>query len=180
MNNKKIKLGGYRKDYINWEQFFMGIAKLAAGRSKDPSTQVGACIVSEDNRILSIGYNGAPNNYPDDKFPWERNGDTIETKYAYVCHAESNAICNYLGSRKDFKGARIFVDLFPCNECAKNIIQSGIKEVIYLSDKYADTSETIVAKHLFDACGVKYRKLGEENMVVLKVPIMPDEKPEIL
>ena len=125
-----------RSNYISWDEYFMAIAKLSAMRSKDPSTQVGACIVGADNRILSIGYNGTPNGFNDDEFPWNREGDNLNTKYPYVCHAEMNAILNYRGSRKDLEGAKIYVDLFPCNECAKMIIQSGIKEVIYLSDKY--------------------------------------------
>lgn len=158
-----------RTDYLNWDTYFMAIAKLSAKRSKDPNTQVGACIVGNDNRILSIGYNGAPNGYHDDEFPWERNGDPLETKYLYVVHAERNAILNYRGNRKDFENAKIYVDLFPCNECAKEIIQSGIKEVIYLSDKYASTNETIASKKLFDACGVKYRQLEESNCQKIEI-----------
>lgn len=152
-----------RENYLNWDEYFMAIAKLSAMRSKDPSTQVGACIVSDNNRILSIGYNGAPNGYHDDNFPWAREGKTLETKYMYVVHAERNAILNYRGSRKDLEGATIYVDLFPCNECAKEIIQSGIKEVIYLSDKYKDTNEVIASKKLFDTCKVTYRKLENIN-----------------
>ena len=148
-----------RKDYLSWDEYFMSIAKLTAGRSKDPNTQVGACIVSKDNRVLSTGYNGAPNQYADDIFPWEREGSPLETKYLFVCHAEANAIDNYRGYKKEFEGARIYVDLFPCNECAKKIIQNGIKEVIYLSDKYADTDSTKASKMLFDTCGVAYRKM---------------------
>ena len=155
-------LGNKRKDYLKWDEYFMAIAMLSAKRSKDPNTQVGACIVGSDNRILSIGYNGAPNGYADDKFPWERVGDPLDTKYLYVVHAERNAILNYRGNRKDFEGAKIYVDLFPCNECAKEIIQAGIKEVIYLSDKYATTNETIASKRLFDSCGVTYRQLPKE------------------
>ena len=128
-----------RTNYLNWDEYFMAVARLSAMRSKDPSTQVGACIVGEKNRILSIGYNGAPNGFDDDIFPWAREGDNLNTKYMYVCHAEMNAILNYRGSRKDLENAKIYVDLFPCNECAKIIIQSGIKEIIYLSDKYANT-----------------------------------------
>ena len=128
-----------RNDYLSWDEYFMSIAKITAGRSKDPNTQVGACIVSKDNRILSTGYNGAPNNFDDDKFPWDREGNPLETKYMYVCHAEANAIDNFRGYKKEFENSRIYVDLFPCNECAKKIIQNGIKEVIYLSDKYKDT-----------------------------------------
>ena len=148
-----------RKEYLNWDQYFMGIAKLSAMRSKDPSTQVGACIVGDDNRILSIGYNGTPNGYDDKMFPWDREGNPLETKYFYVCHAEMNAILNYRGNRKELENAKVYVDLFPCNECAKIIIQSGIKEVIYLSDKYANTDSTIASKRLFDACGVKYKPI---------------------
>lgn len=145
-----------RKDYLTWDEFFIGVALLAAKRSKDPNTQVGACIVSSDNRILSVGYNGTPNGYEDKYFPWDREGDELNTKYLYVVHAERNAILNYRGSNKDLEGAKIYVDLFPCNECAKEIIQSGIKEVYYLEDKYANTNSVIASKKLFDACGVKY------------------------
>ncbi len=152
-----------RNNYLSWDEYFMAIAKLSAMRSKDPSTQVGACIVSDNNRILSIGYNGAPNGYHDDNFPWDREGKPLETKYMYVVHAERNAILNYRGSRKDLEGARIYVDLFPCNECAKEIIQSGITKVIYLSDKYKDQDNVIASKKLFDACGVTYQKLNITN-----------------
>ena len=152
-----------RLDYLDWDTYFMAVAKLSAKRSKDPSTQVGACIVSEDNRILSIGYNGTPNGFDDDVFPWDREGHPLETKYLYVVHAERNAILNYRGHRRDFINAKIYVDLFPCNECAKEIIQSGIKEVIYLSDKYSNTDEVIASKRLFDACGINYRALDEEK-----------------
>ena len=148
-----------REDYLNWEEYFMAVAKLTAMRSKDPNTQVGACIVGTDNRILSVGYNGAPNGFDDDKFPWAREGNPLDTKYLYVCHAERNAILNFKGSRRDLENAVIYVDLFPCNECAKEIIQSGIKEVVYLSDKYAETEGTIASKRMLDECNVKYRKL---------------------
>lgn len=148
-----------RKDYLSWDEYFMAVAKLSAMRSKDPHTQVGACIVSNDNRILSIGYNGAPNGFNDEKFPWGREGNPLETKYLYVVHAERNAILNYRGSRKDLENSKIYMDLFPCNECAKEIIQAGIKEVVYLSDKYADTDETIASKKLLDSCNVQYRKI---------------------
>ena len=154
------KINKQRKDYLSWDEYFMGIAKLSAMRSKDPNTQVGACIVGADNRILSIGYNGSPNGFDDSFFPWDREGEALNTKYLYVCHAEMNAILNYRGSRKDLESAKIYVDLFPCNECAKIIIQSGIKEVIYLSDKYANTDGVIASKRLFDTCGVKYRPIS--------------------
>lgn len=149
----------HRTDYLSWDEYFMGIAKLSALRSKDPSTQVGACIVSSDNRILSIGYNGAPNGFHDEDFPWDREGEALETKYLYVCHAELNAILNFRGHKRDFEGAKIYVALFPCNECAKAIIQAGIKEVVYLSDKYHNDINFIASRRLFDSCGVTYRKL---------------------
>lgn len=168
---KNRMINKQREDYISWDEYFMAISKLSAMRSKDPNTQVGACIVSEDNRLLSIGYNGAPNGYKDYRFPWDRVGENLKTKYPFVVHAERNAILNYRGSRQDFMGARIYVDLFPCNECAKEIIQAGISEVIYLSDKYADTESTIASKMLLDECGVKYRQLGEEYRKVLTIDL---------
>ena len=132
----------------------MGVAKLAALRSKDPNTQVGSCIVSEDNNILSMGYNGFPKGCSDDEFPWEREGDELGTKYPYVTHSELNAILNYRGG--SLVGAKIYVSLFPCNECAKAIIQSGIRTVVYASDKYSDTPATKASKKMFDAAGVRY------------------------
>jgi len=161
--NCKKSINKPRKDYLGWDEYFMEIAKLSARRSKDPNTQVGACIVSNDNRILSIGYNGAPNGFPDDCMPWEREGENLYTKYYYVCHAEMNAILNYRGSKKELEQAKIYVDLFPCNECAKLIIQSGIKEVIYLSDKYDGTETNTASKMLFETCKVKYRQLNENK-----------------
>ena len=158
-----------RENYLTWDEYFMAIDKLSAMRSKDPSTQVGACIVSDDNRILSIGYNGAPNGFNDDEFPWEREGENLNTKYPYVCHAEMNAILNYRGYRKEFENARIYVDLFPCNECAKIIIQSGIKEVIYLSDKYKDSENNIASRKLFDCCGVSYKQLNLEKQINIEI-----------
>ena len=132
----------------------MGVSLLSAMRSKDPNTQVGACIVSNDNKIMSVGYNGFPRGCSDDEFPWERNGEkSNDTKYPFVCHAELNAILNAGG--RSLSGSRIFVALFPCNECAKAIIQSGIKEVIYISDKYADSDDTIASKKMLNAAGVK-------------------------
>ncbi len=160
-----------RKGYLTWDEYFMAIAKLSAMRSKDPSTQVGACIVSDDNRILSIGYNGAPNGFSDEKFPWAREGKKLETKYPYVCHSELNAIVNYRGNKKDLENAKIYVDLFPCNECAKIIIQSGIKEIIYLSNKYAKEEEWIAARRLFDECGVKYTKIELEQEKEIKIDL---------
>ena len=156
-------INNQRKEYLSWDEYFMGVAKLSALRSKDPSTQVGACIVGADNRILSIGYNGTPNGFPDSDFPWDREGDALNTKYFYVCHAELNAILNFRGNRRDLEGARIYVALFPCNECAKAIIQCGIKEVVYLSDKYNGTEGNIASKRLFDKCGVTYRMVDAKN-----------------
>ena len=147
-----------REDYISWDEYFMGIAMLSARRSKDPNTQVGACIVSGNNKIMSVGYNGFPQGCSDDCFPWERTGDEYETKYPYVCHAELNAILNNGGS--SLSGCKIYVALFPCNECAKAIIQSGIKEVIYLSDKYHDTPSTKASRRMLEAAGVKLTKLN--------------------
>ncbi|MBR3867597.1 MAG: dCMP deaminase family protein [Butyricicoccus sp.] len=145
-----------RTDYISWDEYFMGIAVLAAKRSKDPNTQVGACIVSEDNVILSTGYNGFPYGCSDDIFPWAREGE--DTKYPYVVHAELNAILNARG--RSLAGSRIYVALFPCNECAKAIIQSGIREVIYLSDKYSQTPGTLASKRMLRAAGVSMRRLS--------------------
>lgn len=146
-----------RKDYISWDEYFMGISLLSALRSKDSNTQVGACIVSDENKILSVGYNGMPIGCSDDEMPWEREGDFLDTKYPFVCHAELNAILNR--SAGSLKNAKIYVSLFPCNECAKAIIQSGIKEVLYLYDKYADSPATIASKRMLEAAGVKYTRL---------------------
>lgn len=143
-----------RQDYISWDEYFMGIAQLSRLRSKDPNTQVGACIVSEQNKILSMGYNGLPLGCSDDEFPWERQGEYHHTKYAYVAHAELNAILNYRGG--SLEGSKLYVTLFPCNECAKAIIQCGIKKVVYACDKYESTPENTASKRLFDAAGVEY------------------------
>lgn len=145
-----------RKEYINWDEYFMGIALLSGERSKDPNSQVGACIVSQDNKILSMGYNGFPIGCSDEDISWEREGDTLDTKYPYVCHAELNAILNYTGT--SLKGSKVYVALFPCNECAKAIIQSGIKEIIYMDDKYKDTDSVKASKRMLDMCHVKYTK----------------------
>lgn len=144
-----------RKDYISWDEYFMGIAMLAAKRSKDPNTQVGACIVSQDNIIISTGYNGMPKGCSDDEYPWDREG--AETKYPFVVHAELNAILNANG--RDLRGSRIYVALFPCNECAKAIIQSGVREICYLSDKYADSPTTRASKRMLTAAGVTLTRL---------------------
>lgn len=153
-----------REDYIGWDTYFMGIALLSAERSKDPSTQVGACIVSQEHKILSMGYNGMPTGVSDDDIPWGREGQPLETKYSYVCHAELNAILNCPTS---LKGSTIYVALFPCNECAKAIVQSGITKVIYKEDKYADTSAVIASKKIFDMCGVTYELYKPEGKRIM-------------
>jgi len=146
-----------RKDYISWDEYFMGVALLSGLRSKDPSTQVGACIVNSQNKIVGAGYNGLPMGCSDEDFPWEKTGDFLQTKYPYVCHAELNAILNNIGM--DLTGCRIYTALFPCNECSKAIIQAGIKEVIYLSDKYDGTNVSIASKRMLDTAMVSYRKV---------------------
>ena len=154
-----------RDDYISWDEYFMGIALLSAKRSKDPNTQVGACIVNDKNRIMSVGYNGFPQGCDDDLFPWARDGGVLDTKYAFVCHAELNAILNYRGSGLD--GTKLYVSLFPCNECAKAIIQSGIKEVVYLSDKYNGTATDTASKKMLNAAGVKLTKLDCDGIKIV-------------
>ena len=155
-----------REDYINWDEYFMGIAMLAAKRSKDPNTQVGACIVSQDNIIISTGYNGMPKGCSDDEYPWERDGD--QTKYPYVVHAELNAVLNANG--RDLRGSKLYVALFPCNECAKAIIQSGISEVVYYGDKYHDSDSSVAARFMFKKAGVRltaYTPSGRKELLEL-------------
>ena len=146
-----------RQDYISWDEYFMGIALLTAQRSKDNSSQVGACIVSRENKILSLGYNGMPIGCLDDEMPWGREGTPLETKYMYVCHAELNAILNHASGTGSLRGARVYTTLFPCNECAKAMIQSGIREVIYYEDKYPGSDSVIASKRMFDMVGVTYK-----------------------
>ena len=151
-----------RSDYISWDEYFMGIALFSAQRSKDNSTQVGACIVNDEKKIISVGYNGMPIGCCDDDMPWERTGDNpLDTKYPFVCHAELNAILNSnVGS---LKGATLYVTLYPCNECAKAIIQSGIPDLFYMCDKYSDSDSVLASKRMFDAAGVKshqYKRTG--------------------
>lgn len=159
-----------RDDYLSWDEYFMGIAVLSAKRSKDPSTQVGACIVDEHNKIVGIGYNGFPIGCSDNHLPWDRKADNVnDTKYPYVVHAEVNAILN---STKKLYGARIYVALFPCNECAKVIIQSGIREVVYMSDKYKDTDSVKAAKRMFDLAGLSYRQLSlKDKSITLNLEV---------
>ena len=158
-----------RKDYLKWDEYFMGLAVMASLRSKDPNTQVGCCLVDDDNRILSLGYNGFPIGCNDDEFPWDREAkSSYDTKYNYVCHAELNAILNYKGT--SLKGAKAYVNQFPCNECAKAIIQSGIKTIIYLDDKYAVTDGVKSSKRMFNAAGVKFKKFKSPNKeIVIKI-----------
>lgn len=144
-----------RTDYLSWDEYFMSIAMLSAMRSKDPSTQVGACIVNSEKRILSMGYNGMPKHCSDDEFPWDRDGSPLSSKYLFVCHAELNAILNC--NSGNVKGCTVYSTLFPCNECAKAIIQSGIAEVVYMSDKYSESDSVLASKRMFDTAGVKYR-----------------------
>ena len=153
-----------RTDYLSWDQYFMGVALLSAQRSKDDHTQVGACLVNDQNKILSVGYNGMPTGCHDDDMPGEREGEPLDTKYFYVCHAELNAILNYGGG--SLYGARVYVTLFPCNEWAKAIIQSGMKEVIYMQDKYADDDMTVASKKMFDMAGVKYRQFEPKDQII--------------
>lgn len=157
-----------RKDYISWDEYFMGIAKLSAQRSKDPNTQVGACIVDSFHHIISLGYNGSPQDYPDDLIPWDkREGNQYQTKYVYVCHSEFNAILN---SPVSVRGMTLYVTLFPCHDCAKAIVQAGIKEVVYEDDKYNGTDSNMISKQILDTCQVTYRKYeptGKEVIVKL-------------
>lgn len=154
-----------RADYLSWDEYFMGIALLSSMRSKDPSTQVGACIVGPDKRIRSMGYNGMPSCCSDDSYPWER-ADGLDSKYLYVCHAELNAILNC--NSGTVRGCTVYTTLFPCNECAKAIIQSGISEVVYLSDKYAETDSVRASKRMFDTAGVTYRaySISDKNIAL--------------
>lgn len=159
---------GKREDYISWDEYFMGVAHLSGLRSKDPNTQVGACIVSNDNKIMSMGYNGFPNGCSDELFPWEREGEELETKYPFVTHSELNAILNYRGG--SLEGTKLYVSLFPCNECAKAIIQAGIKTVVYDSDKYCGTTSNMASKRMFAAAGVTcipYSRTGRQIHILV-------------
>ncbi|MDO4941817.1 MAG: dCMP deaminase family protein [Lachnospiraceae bacterium] len=157
-------MSGKREDYLSWDQYFMGVALLSAQRSKDPNTQVGACIVNKEHKILSMGYNGMPVGCHDDDMPWARDKDPLESKYLYVCHAELNAILNYSGG--SLQDAIVYVTEFPCNECAKAIIQSGIREIVYLSDKYSDSDSTKASKKMFDMVGIQYREFQKKQIEI--------------
>lgn len=150
-------------NHISWDEYFMGVALLSAKRSKDPNTKVGACIINSKKRIIGIGYNGFPMGCDDSEFPWESKSESaLDTKYPYVVHAEANAILN---SSANLEGATVYVSLFPCNDCAKLIIQSGIKKIIYMDDKYKDAENNIAARRMFDAAGVEYIKLDRTMAV---------------
>ena len=153
-----------RANAISWETYFMGIAHLSALRSKDPNTQVGAVIVDQEHKVVSIGYNGFPKGCSDDEYPWENEGSSLETKYVYVVHAELNAILN---SPRSVKGCSIYVSLFPCHECAKAIIQSGIQEIVYESDKYASSESVLASKRMLESAGVKMVQLTKKVKVVV-------------
>lgn len=155
-----------RKEYISWDEYFMGVAKLSALRSKDPQTQVGACIINSDLRIVGIGYNGMPQGIDDKMFPWENEGKYLDTKYPFVVHAEANAILN---ATQSLKGSKIYVTLFPCNECTKLIIQSGIKEIIYESDKYQHTLEHQAAVKMLEAANITCRKIKVGELTYAKI-----------
>lgn len=157
-----------RENYITWDEYFISVALVSAMRSKDPNTQVGACIVDQDNKIVSIGYNGLPKGCSDEVFPWGKDGNFLESKYAYSCHAELNAILNSTG--KDLKGCSVYTTLFPCNECTKAIIQTGITEIVYLSDKYKHTDIVKASKMMLDHAGVVIRQFkSEKNKIVISL-----------
>lgn len=151
-----MEIEHYRTDNLNWDEYFMGIAKLSAMRSKDPSTTVGACIVDNNHKVVSIGYNGMPRGVDDNLIPWG-HGQGLMSKYLYVCHAEFNAILNTRDGSA-LNGCTIYVTLFPCNECAKAIIQVGIKKIIYLDDKYHDHIEEQASRKILDMAGVTYEQ----------------------
>ena len=163
MMKKSVKK---RQDYLSWDEYFMAIALLSAERSKDPNTQVGACVANDQNKIVGVGYNGFPLGCSDDILPWDRTGDFLSTKYPYVCHAELNAVLNAIST--DLRNCRIYVGLFPCNECTKVIIQSGISEIIYLSDKYSESDQVKASKRMLDlAAQISYRQLKTKRNSLL-------------
>ena len=161
-----------RADYLSWDEYFMAVALLSAQRSKDPNTQVGACVANNDHKIIGVGYNGFPWGCSDDVLPWAREGSYLDTKYPYVCHAELNAVLN--SSVQNLKDCRIYVVLFPCNECTKVIIQSGLQEIIYLSDKYAESDSVKASKRMLDQSNTGYRQFqsrGKEIKLELFVDV---------
>ena len=155
-----------RNNYIDWDTYFMGVALLSSMRSKDPNTQVGACIVNPKKRIVGIGYNGFPYGCDDDTFPWDNNKEGfLDNKYPYVVHAEPNAILNATCS---LEGCTLYVTLFPCNECAKLVIQSGIKRIVYMDDKYCGTDSDIASKRMLDAAKIEYKKIDKFSLDIKK------------
>ncbi|MEN8188281.1 MAG: dCMP deaminase family protein [Thermodesulfobacteriota bacterium] len=154
-----------REDYLCWDDYFMAVALLSAQRSKDPNTQVGACVANPQNKIVGVGYNGFPWGCSDDVLPWAREGAYLDTKYPYVCHAELNAVLNSIST--NLHNCKIYVGLFPCNECTKVIIQSGIREIIYLSDKYRDTDLVKASKIMLDKSETKYRQLKPKQRQIV-------------
>ena len=154
-----------RDNYISWDTYFMGVAKLSSLRSKDPATQVGACIVNHDRRIIGIGYNGLPKGMSDDEFSWDKEGDYVKTKYPYVVHAEANAILNATTNLKD---STIYVTLFPCNECMKLIVQSGIKEIVYVSNKDQGKDFNQASVLMMEKAGIKARQISMEQIILEK------------
>lgn len=172
----KEYFGDKRKDYLSWDETFMLSAVVTSARSKDPSSQVGACIVGDDNRILSLGYNGSPNSWDDNEFPWQRENENYNyTKYPYVIHAEMNALLNYKGDNKDLVGSTVYVTLFPCSNCAKFLAQAGVKKVIYLSDKYKDTPDNIASKICLRSCGIEFEEFPKELQRDLVISLSPNE-----
>jgi dCMP deaminase len=158
-------MSGKRTDYLSWDEYFMAVALLSAQRSKDPNTQVGACVANSQNKIVGVGYNGFPWGCSDDELPWNRDGDYLDTKYPYVCHAELNAVLNTISY--DLRDCRIYVALFPCNECTKVIIQAGIREIVYLSDKYKDTNSVIASKIMLEKSNTSFRQFKPERESIL-------------
>ncbi len=156
-----------RSNVLGWDDYFMGLAHLSAMRSKDPSTQVGAAIVNLEKKVVGIGYNGFPTGLSDDDFPWEPHQHLDQSKYGYVVHAELNAILN---ATQKLHGCTIYVSLFPCNECAKAIIQSGIKRLVYEDDKYAETPAVLASKKMLSAANVEMVQL--DHQVDIKVNII--------
>ncbi len=154
-----------RTDYLSWDEYFMAVALLSAQRSKDPNTQVGACVANAQNKIVGVGYNGFPWGCSDDELPWNREGEYLDTKYPFVCHAELNAVLNSITF--DLQNCRIYVALFPCNECTKVIIQAGINEIVYLSDKYKETDSVKASKIMLEKSKCSYRQFKPERKSIL-------------
>lgn len=156
-----------RTDYISWDEYFMSVAVLSSLRSKDPNTRVGACIVNADKKIVGTGYNGFPIGCSDDDLPWGREGDHLDTKYPYVCHAELNAILNSIS--RDLRGCTLYVVMFPCNECAKAIIQSGIKEVVYMENKYPESDSVKASLRMLTQAGIAIRHFAKDEVLEIHI-----------